>query len=55
MGSTTSVAAVVALAGALVALVFLPARKTDDGTVSIAADSLEPVPDDQEAPEPVLV
>ena len=55
MGSTTEIAAAVALAGALVALLFLPARRKRSDEVPVEQDLLEPKSDTQDTAEPVLV
>jgi fucose permease len=55
MGSTTHVAAAVALAGALVALLLLPARRKDSDAMPPAQEPFELDPDVQDAAEPVLV
>jgi EmrB/QacA subfamily drug resistance transporter len=55
MGSTTDIAAAVALAGALVALLFLPARRNRSDAMPVTQDLLELEPDVRDTAEPVLV
>jgi len=54
MGSTTDIAAAVALAGALVALLFLPARRKGSDAMPVAQVLLELEPDVQDTAEPVV-
>jgi EmrB/QacA subfamily drug resistance transporter len=55
MGSTTGIAAAVALAGAMVALLFLPARGTHSDATPVADELLELETDLERNAEPVLV
>jgi EmrB/QacA subfamily drug resistance transporter len=55
MGSTTTIAAVVALAGAMVALLFLPANGKDTGAEPVEHDSRELETDVEDSSELVLV
>lgn len=55
MGSTTEIAAAVALAGALVALLFLPARRKHSEATAATPEPLELERDVPDAAEPALV
>ena len=55
MGATTEIAAAVALAGALVALLFLPARRKHSHPTTVTQQLLPSERDSQDAAESVLV
>jgi hypothetical protein len=55
MGSTTGIAAMVALAGALVAFAFLPARAKGNDDEPVEQDLVEHGHVDRDEAEPVLV